>query len=211
MKKLIIFVSMLLCIAFMPVSAYAATESYRIPTFKEITMIEGESIKLTLSSKYKSVTWSSSDNDIATISKKGTLTAKAEGKITVTAKSGKKKFKSIVFIYEDYSNWIVVDTNMYDLMREGMLSGAIVYYEEDYYFVSPDYYTDVLEPKLDAMKENIDNVNNKFIDEYIPDDRMLTPDAEFTIEDDSAEKAKEDIEVQKRINELLRSEKATSE
>jgi hypothetical protein len=180
---------MVLCLSYIPTSANAATESYRITEFKEITMIEGESIKLTISSKYKDVTWSSSDKDIATISKKGTLTAKTEGKTTITAKSGKKKFKSVVYVYEDYSEWIVVDTNMYDLVREGMLSGAIVYYEEDYYFVSPDYYADVLEPKIDAMKEDIDNVNDKFINEFIPNDNILTPDAEFIIEDDSAEKA----------------------
>lgn len=211
MKKLIIFVLIALCLFYMPASAYAATESYKIAEFKEFTMIEGESIKLTLSSKYKDVTWSSSDKDIATISKKGTLTAKAEGKTTITAKSGKKKFKSVVFVYEDYSDWIVIDTNMYDLVRDGMLSGAIAYYEEDYYFVSPDYYADVLEPKIDAMKEDIDNVNDKFIDEYIPSDHILTPDAEFIIEDDNAEKAEEDRDLQKRINELRQSGKSNSE
>ncbi len=99
MKKIISFFLILSCIVITPVTAYAATESYRISATKEITMIEGESVKLTLPSKYKNIKWTSSDKDIATISKKGTLTAVSHGEATITAKSGKKKFKCIIVVW----------------------------------------------------------------------------------------------------------------
>lgn len=211
MKKTISVFLIMLCIVISPVTVYAATGTYRISTAKEITVIKGDVVKLTLSSKYKNITWSSSNKNIATISTKGTLTAKAEGKITVTAKSGKKSFKSVVFVYEDYSDWIVVDTNMYDLVRDGMLSGAIVYYEEDYYFVSPDYYTNVLEPKIDALEENIVYENDISGDEYTPNTHILTPDTEFIIKDDAGDDEADANALKKRLQEMIESEKATSE
>jgi hypothetical protein len=200
---------LLICIAFTPISVHAATESYRISTTKEITLIKGNDVKLTLSPKYKNIKWSSSDKSVATINKNGKLTAKSEGKTTITAKSGKNKFKSVVYVYDDYSNWIVVNTNMFDLVRDGMSTGAIVYYEEDYYFVSPHYYTNVLEPKIDALEENIVYVNDILNDEYTPSKHVLTPDAKFIIEDDNKNDNTEMEALKKRLQEI-ENEKATS-
>ena len=60
---------------------------------KKITMVKGDSIKLTVSTK-ETVTWKSSKKSVATISKSGKVKAKKKGSTTITAtykKNGKNK------------------------------------------------------------------------------------------------------------------------
>lgn len=210
MKRLTLSLLVIISIAFTPITASAATDCYQISTMKEVTLIKGDDAKLTLPSKYKDIKWSSGDKDVAVISKKGMLSAKSEGKTTITAKSGKKKFKIVVYVYDDYTDWIVINTNLYDLVRDGMLSGAIVYYEEDYYFVSPDYYKDALKAKIDALEDNTVYDNDISDDEYVSNNHLLTPDAEFKIEDDKDDSTETEA-LKKRLQDIIENEKATSD
>lgn len=99
MKKITILFAMILSLTFNPVVSYAATVKYIITATQQIELIEGEKVKLSLPSKYKSVTWYSSDKKVATISKTGTVTAVSHGETTITAKSGSKKFKCIITVW----------------------------------------------------------------------------------------------------------------
>ena len=60
---------------------------------KKATMYARAQLKLSVSTKSKKVKWSSSNKKVATVSKKGMVTAKKPGKVTITAKVGKKKLK----------------------------------------------------------------------------------------------------------------------
>lgn len=63
---------------------------------KELSLTEGSKIKLkvgynpTNTTDNKTVSWSSSNKDIATVDKNGTITAKKAGTVTITAKVGNK-------------------------------------------------------------------------------------------------------------------------
>lgn len=57
------------------------------------TITKGKTLQLKVKGTKKKVKWSSSSKKIATVSKKGKVTAKKSGKVTITAKVGKKKLK----------------------------------------------------------------------------------------------------------------------
>jgi len=57
-----------------------------------ITLEEGQTHKLSISGTTKTVTWSSSNKSIATVSSKGTITAKTKGSVTITASVNGKKY-----------------------------------------------------------------------------------------------------------------------
>lgn len=61
-------------------------------------MNKGHKVKLKLLNNKKKVKWSTSNKKIATVSKKGTVTAKKVGQCTITAKVGKKKYKCKVYV-----------------------------------------------------------------------------------------------------------------
>ena len=56
------------------------------------TVTEGTSFTLKLCGGSKKVKWSSTDNSVATVSKKGVVKALKEGKTSIVAKNGKKKY-----------------------------------------------------------------------------------------------------------------------
>lgn len=60
------------------------------------------SYKLKLKNNKKKIKWYSSDTYVAKVSKKGTVTAKNEGKAKITAKIGKKKYKCTVKVEDPY-------------------------------------------------------------------------------------------------------------
>ncbi len=65
---------------------------------KTATLTEGESIQLKIKNTKKTVKWSSSNKNVATVTKKGKVTAKKAGKATITAKVGNKKYTSKITV-----------------------------------------------------------------------------------------------------------------
>ncbi len=65
---------------------------------KKLVLTVGQSAKLTVKGTKKKVTWKTSNKKIATISKKGVVTAKKAGKAIITAKVSKKKYKCTVTV-----------------------------------------------------------------------------------------------------------------
>lgn len=57
----------------------------------EVTLLTGETVKLKVSGSSATIKWSSSDKTVATVNKKGKVTAVGSGEATITAKVGKKK------------------------------------------------------------------------------------------------------------------------
>ena len=68
----------------------------------KLSLCEGDKFTLKVIKTSKKITWSSSDKSVATVSKKGVVTAKSPGNATITAKFGKFKKKCVVNVsYKD--------------------------------------------------------------------------------------------------------------
>jgi uncharacterized protein YjdB/uncharacterized protein YfaP (DUF2135 family) len=65
---------------------------------KKLSLYVKNKATLKLKGTKKKVKWSSSNKKVATVSKKGVVTAKKKGKATITAKVGKKKYKCQVTV-----------------------------------------------------------------------------------------------------------------
>ena len=65
------------------------------------TVYVGKTLTLKLTGTNKKVTWTSSNNKIATV-KKGKITPKKEGTVTITAKVSKKSYKCKVIVKKPY-------------------------------------------------------------------------------------------------------------
>lgn len=99
MKKLrnVLITLLIACMVvpvFKPVVVHA---SVRISNTKK-TMYAGDTYVLKVYGTNKKVKWSSSDKNVATVNQRGNVKAKEEGKTTITAKAGKKKYKCKVFV-----------------------------------------------------------------------------------------------------------------
>ncbi len=78
----------------------------------------------------------------------------------------------------DYSDWIEFRTDDYSLVRDGVLNGEVVHYADDIYFVSPNYYKDVIEPVMKVLDEAEEKYKNPY---ELPG---IDPNAEIEIVDD---------------------------
>lgn len=90
-KKVAVYTVILTCLVlFFSIGVQAGSISI---SRTKATMYARAQLKLSVSSKSKNVTWASSNKSVAVVSKKGLVTAKKPGKVTITAKVGKKKLK----------------------------------------------------------------------------------------------------------------------
>ena len=92
-----VFALLVLALCLMPATiSQAATKKYVVKAKVTYELIKGEKIKLYVKKhkKSKKVKWKSSNKKVATVSKKGVVTAKKSGTATITAKIGKKKYKT---------------------------------------------------------------------------------------------------------------------
>lgn len=92
-KKLlaIIFV-IVLSISMIPTTNVSAAKRVKLNKTKA-TIYVGKTVTLKLKNNKKKVKWTTSNKKIATVSKKGKVKGKKAGKVTITAKVGKKKYK----------------------------------------------------------------------------------------------------------------------
>ena len=70
----------------------AAKKKVKLNSSKK-TLLKGKNFQLKLKNNRKKIKWSSSKKSVATVNKKGKVTAKKTGKAIITAKVGKKKYK----------------------------------------------------------------------------------------------------------------------
>lgn len=123
MKKLTRVFAVLLAVMVMftafPVQTEAATVKLNK---KKVTVYVGQTTTLKITGTGKKVTWSSSDKKVATVSKKGKVTAKKKGTATITAKVGKKSYKCKVTVKNptiNKKNLIMVVGQTYTLKLKG--------------------------------------------------------------------------------------------
>ena len=105
---------LVLCMAIMIGAAFSlpaqtveshAAEKIKISK-KSVVTNKGKTVRLKVKGANKKVRWSSSNKKVATV-KKGRVRAKNTGKVTITAKVGKKKLKCKVRVYPNYKSSIV--------------------------------------------------------------------------------------------------------
>ncbi len=82
---------------------------------KNITIMMGKTSRLKLKNNKKKVKWRSLNKKIVTVTKKGLVKGKSEGKTTIVAKVGKKKYKCKVRVRDPKKVYINLD---YDKKRE---------------------------------------------------------------------------------------------
>ncbi len=102
-KILAVVLVFVLSLSLLPaVSVSAAPKKVKLNKTKA-TIYVGETVTLKLKNNKKKVKWSTSNKKVASVTKKGKVTGKKEGKATITAKVGKKKYKCnmIVKAYND--------------------------------------------------------------------------------------------------------------
>ena len=117
MKKLLsIFLVAVLCIGIIPNTASAAVKISKA----KATMEVDSTLKLKVNGTSKNATWKTSKKSVATVSKTGTITAKSEGKATITATVDGKKYTCDV---------VVVDSNK--AIKEKTLSGLVKYLKDE--------------------------------------------------------------------------------
>lgn len=176
-----------------------ATQAATIKLSKTKLTIEVNATQKLKLSKINStkVSWSSSDKKIATVSKWGTITAKAEGKTTVIAKYKNKKYKCIVTVV-DTSDWVLFDTDNIKTLAKDLLSGDVIYKNGKYY-CSPEYYENIVGAIIQAEKD--------YANENSLEDNELQPDTEYDFTEDNNEE--DDDSLQNRIDEMMEEDYST--
>ena len=93
MKKLLtrLFIAMLI-LTFTPTMNTQAKAKIKLNKTK-ISLQRGKTYTLKVKGTKKKVKWSSNKKTIATVTRKGKVTAKKQGTAVITAKIGKKKYK----------------------------------------------------------------------------------------------------------------------
>lgn len=126
-KKIVSIVLILaLAVMMMPVNANAAV---KLNTTKK-TIDVGQSVTLKVTGTTQKVTWKSSNKKVATVTQKGKVTGKQEGKATISAKVGKKTLKCKITVKgtkgirpefkKSMDNFEACVNEVYDLINELM-------------------------------------------------------------------------------------------
>lgn len=98
LKLMVLSLICSLCLSlFIPITTHAAVKL----NHTTITLCRYHSCTLKLKGTTKKVTWKSADKTVATVSKKGKVTAVSDGKTTITAKVDKKTYTCKVVV-KDY-------------------------------------------------------------------------------------------------------------
>ena len=90
-KVLTVLLSLLVVIGAFVIGAEVPAQAASVKLSKKSVKLEvGKTKKIKVKNTKDTVTWSTSDKKVATVSKKGKITAKGEGTCTITAKVGSK-------------------------------------------------------------------------------------------------------------------------
>lgn len=105
-KSCSLILSLVLILFLSSTTSQAATTSYRIKASVTHNIVKGEKLKLYVKGykKSKKVKWKSSKKKVAKVNKKGVVTGKKLGTATITARIGKKKYKTKVRVWSTEEN-----------------------------------------------------------------------------------------------------------
>lgn len=100
--------AILICLTIMtatiPTASHVHAASKITLNKTQISIIKGNSFKLKVKGTKKKASWRSSKTSVATVNKKGKVTAKRTGRAVITAKVGKKKCKCKVIVKAKQKN-----------------------------------------------------------------------------------------------------------
>lgn len=203
MKKLItLILSVALCVTF--ISPNTAEAAVKISKAKA-TMEVDSTLKLKVSGTKSKITWKTSKKTIATVNSSGIVTAKSAGQATITATVGSKKYTCKITVVDsnttvDYADWVLYETDDLELLVKNILAGNVVEIDGQLY-CSLEYAEMISDAEVVYYKDVAER-------EYIEEHSNLNPDTEYIIIDDT--KTDNDDELQSRINDLLKNNKAAS-
>jgi len=196
---IIILLSILFITLSVPSKTASAATKYIVDGESNYTIVSTEKLYLYVDTS-KTVKWSTSNSKVVAVSSKGTLIGKSKGTATITAKVGKKKYKSTITVYKDYSDWVIYKTDDMDFTLGGMYTGDVVYDDyNEYYLVAPDYYDDVMVPFLDELREQSESNPNP----YSTADLAPDTDLEWTWDSEDEEDADDVAAREARIEKIL--------
>jgi uncharacterized protein YjdB len=104
-KKIAIVLTLILSISMIPTMDVSAAKKVKLSR-TTVTIYVGKTVTLKLKNNKNKVRWSSSNRNIATVTKKGKVKGKKAGKTTITAKVGKKKYRCRVTIRKKFTKHI---------------------------------------------------------------------------------------------------------
>lgn len=96
-KILSIILTLVLSISMIQITNVSASNKVKLNKTKA-TIYVGKTVTLKLKNNENKVKWSSSNRKMATVSSKGKVKGKKAGKVTITAKVGKKKYKCRILV-----------------------------------------------------------------------------------------------------------------
>ena len=129
------------------------------------TMYKGYTYNLKVTGTNKKVTWSSSDKSKATVNSKGKVYVKKNGKVTITAKVGGKKYNCKVTIKNKPYKLTQFSTTFYDLKdvaKKYKYIGDIRNYGEYKYDLNGDGKKDTILVKRKITYDNEDNIDDLY-------------------------------------------------
>lgn len=106
-RNIVLAVSLIVGLSFSLTAETSITGAARRLNKSKLRLKAGTSYKLKVAGKKGNVTWRSSKKKIATVNKKGKVTAKKAGTATITAKIGKKKLRCLVTVIKPSSGTTV--------------------------------------------------------------------------------------------------------
>ncbi len=138
MKKTAINLFALAIIVVLCYSVQINAKAKQIKLNKTNVIVEnGKSIQLRLKNAKKEVKWSSSNKYTASVNKKGKVTGKRLGKVTITARSAGKKYRCRVRICSNINADRIMMTYANDVFTQNLLK-KVVSIEQDGYLVVND-------------------------------------------------------------------------
>lgn len=102
-KVLVILFTLVLTMSMFPTINVSAARKVKLNKTKA-TIYVGKTVTLKLKNNKKKIKWSSSNRKVATVTSKGKVKGKKAGKVTITAKVGKKKYKCKVTVKRKNNN-----------------------------------------------------------------------------------------------------------
>lgn len=129
---------------------------------KKISIEVGETYQLSVTGTNKSVTWSSADDTIASVSKTGIVTGVSIGKVKVTAKCNGKKYSCQVSVKAS-------TTTSLSMLNDVYARNFTAWLEKNYTIKDVDENDDTIEIKMDTdMYEKAINTTLERIESGIP-------------------------------------------
>ena len=163
-KILLITILIMASLVVMPQMQNKVEAAVKISSTKK-TMYKGYTYKLKVTGTNKKVKWSSSDKSKATVNSKGKVYVKKNGKVTITAKVGGKKYNCKVTIKNKPYKLTQFSTTFYDLKdvaKKYKYIGDIRNYGEYKYDLNGDRKKDTILVKRKITYDNEDNIDDLY-------------------------------------------------